>query len=162
VNALEFAIAMENDAENYYTAQAEINKNNSLHTVCLMLANDEKNHARILRSKLAEKPFELEDTNTLTKAKNVFSTLENYKCEIKEIPSQLDFYRMALGKEKESIDLYTDFLSKAANDGDKKLFQYLIKQEEQHYAILEDLVILLGHTEDWAESADFGKRREEY
>ena len=160
MNTLEYAINMELDSIIYYTEQARININNSLLTVCLILANDEINHARILRDKLSKMPYEFKDNETLAKVKNVFKGIGNYKSEIKAIPSQLDFYRMALEKEKQSIDLYTGFLSKATDDQEKDLFKYLIKQEEDHYALLDELVTLLLHAEEWVEFAEFGVRKD--
>ncbi|MEZ4357500.1 MAG: ferritin family protein [Eubacteriales bacterium] len=160
MNILEYAINMEIDAEKYYTKQAEINRNNSLYVVCSMLAKDENNHARILKNRLGNLPYELTDSDMQLNIKNVFKDIDNFKSEIKKIPSQLDFYRMVLEKEKESIDLYTDFLSKAIDEPEKTLFSYLIKQETKHYEIIYELVLMLRHTEDWVESAEFGIRGE--
>ena len=49
MNTFEFAINMELDGEKYYTGQAEMNEGNSLKTVFLMLAKDERNHSEILK-----------------------------------------------------------------------------------------------------------------
>jgi len=160
MNTLEFAINMELDGEKYYLKQAEINKDNSLYNVCTSLANDEANHARILRSKLAGTFFALEDTDTLTKAKSIFRNIGDFKNKIQAIPSQLDFYKMALDKEKQSIELYDGFLSEAADEYEKALFEYLVKQEKDHYVTLDELVTLLSHAEEWVENADFGLRQE--
>ena len=62
--------------------------------------------------------------------------------------------------EKESIDLYKEFLSEAKNEVEKNLFQYLIKEEEKHFQILEDIVLLVNRPEEWIESAEFGLREE--
>lgn len=93
-------------------------------------------------------------------AKNIFANLRDIKTEAKEISSQLDFYRMALKMEKESIDLYTNYLDKAEDSRERELFEFLIRQEEQHYQILDELVVLLSRTEEWVESAEFGIREE--
>ena len=71
-----------------------------------------------------------------------------------------DFYKIASEKERESIDLYTKYLSNAEEDREKELFEYLISQEKQHFAVLEELVKLLGHAEEWVENAEFGIRKE--
>ena len=160
MNALEFAVKMELDGEKYYTGQAEVNKGNKLNTVCALLAKDEKNHAQILNNKMNELPYELVSSTAYDAKKNIFSDIESFKSDIVKIPSQLEFYRMALEKEKQSIDLYTDFLLKAVDDGEKKLFEYLKQQEEQHYEIIQELVMLLRHAEDWVESAEFGIRKD--
>ena len=160
MNNWKFAIDMELDGEKYYREQADINKDNSLNVVCLMLAEDEKKHAQILTDKMNEKSFQLIDGETLTKAKNIFVGIGNIKAENKEIPSQLDFYRIATEKEKQSIDLYKKYLSKAVGSDDKELFEYLIKQEENHYEVLDNIASLLLKPEEWVENAEFGNRKE--
>lgn len=160
MNTLEYAIKMEQDGEKYYRAQAEINQNNSLKTVCLMLAEDEKRHGEILQNKLAAKAYELVDSPILETAKNVFSGIGQFKSDIKAIPSQLDFYRMALDNEQKSIDLYYEFLYAAVDDQDKELYTYLIEQEENHFTTLEELVTLLEHADEWVEFAEFGLRKD--
>lgn len=160
MNDLKFAIDMEHDGEKYYRQQAKINKNNSIRTVCLMMAEDEKKHAQILADKMNEKPFQLIDTGTLSKAKNVFEGKGDIKVEGKATPSQLDFYRTALDMEKQSIDLYTEYLSKADGVKEKELFEYLIQMEKQHFDLINELVIMLGHAEQWVEFAEFGVRKE--
>ncbi|UWG96598.1 ferritin family protein [Dehalobacter sp. DCM] len=160
MNDLKFAITMELDGEKYYRQQAEINKNNSLYTVCLMLANDEKNHARFLTDTLNKKFYQLVDTTTLSTAKNIFQGMSDIQIAGKEIASQLDFYRIALEKEKQSIDFYTKYYAKAEGAKEKELFEYLIRQEKQHFEVLNELVSLLSHAEEWVENAEFGIRKE--
>jgi len=160
MNSFEFAINMELDGEKYYIEQAKINKENSLNTVFIMLAKDEENHAKIFQNKLKELSYELKDNNTLSEFKDVFKGIGDFKNQIKKIPNQLDLYRGALEKEKQSIELYKKLLSEATDDKEKKLFEYLIKQEEDHFAILEELVLLINRSEEWVESAEFGIRKE--
>jgi rubrerythrin len=160
MNDLKFAIKMENDGEKYYRQQAEINENKSVRTVCLMMAEDEKKHAQILIDKMNEKPYQLIDTGTLSKAKNVFEGKGDIKVEGKATPSQLDFYRTALDMEKQSIDLYAGYLSKADGAEEKELFEYLIQMEKQHFDLINELVTMLGHAEQWVEFAEFGVRKE--
>ena len=44
------------------------------------------------------------------------------------------------------------------SEKDVLLYMFLIGQEEEHLRVLEELVKLLGHAEDWVESAEFGNR----
>jgi rubrerythrin len=156
MNALGYAINMEAEGNIYYLNQAEVNSNNGLHKIFLMLAQDEKNHELILRNKMIESPYELIFTDTFNKVKNIFNDLGNLKSELREIPRQLELYKMALDKEKESVALYTDMLATSVGSDEKELFEYLIQQEKQHYEILDNLVMSLGHAEEWVESAEFG------
>lgn len=160
MTALEFAIIMELQGEQYYREQAKVNHGTSLEAVFLMLANDEKMHANVLEKKVNKLNYVLEPIETLTAAKNVFTDKVRIKNEIKEIPSQIDIYRAAMENEKESILLYQKYLNEATDEENKNLFEYLILQEKDHYEVLERLVTLLSRPEEWVEDAEFGVREE--
>lgn len=160
MSILEFAVNMELEGEKYYTEQADLNKGNSLETVFLMLAKDENMHAKVLQNKTNKLTYDLIPNETLSVAKNVFSDLAAVKDGIKQNPNQLDVYRLALENEKQSIALYQKYLSEATDDNTKKLFEYLIEQEEDHYTIIDQLVSLISHSEEWVENAEFGLRKE--
>jgi rubrerythrin len=156
---LKYAIKMENEGEKYYLDQARINSENSLHQVCLMLAKDEGNHARILNLKLNDEAFNLPKSDSLSKTKTIFAQLRDFQTDAKETAKQLDFYRMASELEKRSIDLYSGFLDSALDVPEKKLFEYLVKQEKQHFEVLDELASQLRNAEEWVESAEFGVRK---
>ncbi|MBN2878733.1 MAG: ferritin family protein [Clostridia bacterium] len=160
MNILEYAIKMEKEGEAYYRKQAEISKNSSLKKVCLLLADEEKSHAAILENKMNSKKYTLEKSEIVSQTENIFSDLENMKSEIKEVPSQLDFYRFVLENEQKSIDLYEGFLSESTKDDEKELFSFLIGEEKNHYALVDELVKLLTNAEQWVESAEFGIRED--
>ena len=160
MNILEFAIKMELAGEKYYNEQAEINEDNSLSKVFRMLAKDENMHAMILENKINKLAYELIKNETLSEAKSVFNNIEAITGGIKQIPDQLDAYKLALENEKESITLYRKCLSEATLDESKRLFAYLLEQEEDHYAIIDQIISLIVRSEEWVESAEFGVREE--
>ena len=160
MNNLEFAIKMEQDGEKYYLEQAELNKDNALHSLCLMLAADEKKHAQILIDMKNEIPCQLLETDTLSQAQNVFEGIGDIKTQFKTTAKQSDFYAVASKMEQESIDLYTKYLAKAQGTEEKELFEYLIEQEKQHFAVLDELAQWLRRADEWVESAEFGTREE--
>ena len=155
---IEFAIQMELDGEKYYNEQAEKNKGNRLEKVFRLLAEDEHRHADIVRKYADAKGYELDEKNALNEFKNVFSDEKDFGVEIEAMPHQIDAYRLALSKEQESIDLYKKMKDEAETDDGKKLFGYLVKQEEEHYNIFDNLVDHLRKAEDWVEDAEFGRR----
>ncbi len=157
MNILEFAINMEKEGAKFYFDQAEKNKGNGLNVVFTALADDEKNHAKILGGFSKDKTIEFSDSN-LSGAEGVFK--DHFKNDIKPAPGQIDIYREALKKEQESIDLYRSFLDKSNDIRDTKLFGYLIEQEELHYSKIEDIIYYLEKAESWVESAEFGNREE--
>lgn len=156
----DFAIGMEKDGEKYYREQAQKNEGNPLGKVFLMLAEDEKRHAEILEDKAACGRCALAGNETLAGYKSIFQDIADFKSEIQVVPGQLDLYTMAMEMEKKSIDLYGEFLSKAQDKPSKEIFTYLIGQEKEHYAIMEELAKMVRHAQDWVESAEFGIRKE--
>lgn len=160
MNSIEFAINMELDGEKYYREQAEFNKDNSLNAVFLLLAEDEKGHANLLKNELKKITYELSDNETLANVNNVFKDKGDFKNHFEEIPNQLDVYRMALQMEKDSIELYEKFFKESTDEQTKELFGYLVKQEENHFKIFDNLITLVERPEEWVEDAEFGPREE--
>lgn len=158
MDIFKFAILMENDLENFYREQAELNNENSLKTVFTLLANEEENHAKILKANVDKLTLPLHDSNILKNSRSIFKNMNHLISDIRDIPNQLDLYRYALDKEEESVKLYGDLHSKAITEESKTVFNYLIKQEETHCTILEELVKLVTRPEEWIESAEFGER----
>lgn len=155
---LKFAIQMELDGEKFYLEQAEINKDNNLATVFNFLAKDERKHAELLQSKMDNESYELVEDESLEEYKNVFEDSEDFDLEEKVKPSQTDAYRLALKKEKESIELYEKLGKEATDKESKELFAFLVEMEKNHYRIFEELVNHLRHGEEWVEDAEFGTR----
>ncbi len=160
MNSLEFAIAMELDGVRYYTEQAEKNSGNKLNAIFLLLARDEKEHARILEKKRDGLEYVLEDNYTLKNATGIFEGESDFISETKQVPDELDLYVEALDKEKQSIELYEKFLAEAANEHEAELFKFLIGQEREHHSILESVVELINRPNDWVEDAEFGVRED--
>lgn len=160
MNSLEFAINMELDGQKYYSEQAENNKNNSLHTIFQLLAKDEGCHAEMLKKELREVTYELIDNNILSESNNVFRGMGDFKNKFSAIPNQLEVYRLALEKEQQSIDLYEKFLDDARDDNSKKLFEFLVEQEKNHFKIFDGLILLIERPEEWVEDAEFGTRED--
>ena len=160
MNIFDFAILMENDIETFYKEQAERNKDNSLKNVFIMLAREEENHAKILKANAAKLTLPLEDSNILEESHFIFKNIDPIKSDYKDLPSQLDLYYYALEKEEESVSLYKDLYSKSTTEEGKTVFSYLIKQEETHCIILEELVKLVQRPEAWVESPEFGERED--
>lgn len=162
MTALEFAIQMELDGEKYYLEQAEKNKDNSLHTVFKILADEERLHAEILEKHAKQVKYEMDESVAYTEFQHVFADLDDFDVETKAAPDQLDAYRLALKKEQESIDLYEKMLAEAKREEDRALFAFLVEQEKIHYRVFHDIIQHLIKAEQWVEDAEFGRRMEEY
>lgn len=157
MNSLEFAIQMEMDNKRFYLEQAEKTAETGLKSVFITLAEEESIHARILKNKAENLTYELVDTYAEIRSIFETGTIENI---IKEKPDALDVYNLSLENEKMSSDLYEKMLEEATDENDKKIFAYLIEQENNHYNLIEHLIELIRRPGEWVESAEFGLRKE--
>ena len=156
MDMLEFAINMELDGQKYYEGQADLCSLGGLKAVFEMLSGEEKAHAELLRNKRRGLPLNLAEP-VRQDLKNVFDGISAFKSDIKEKPDPIDAYRMAQEKERQSIDLYKKLSSEGGN---AELFEFLTRQEEKHFEILQDLVKLVDRPNSWVESPEFGLREE--
>ncbi len=154
------AIAMENDLEKFYREQAKINQDNGLHTVFDLLADEEENHAKILKANMDKFQVPLDESNILSKVKPIFKDMANLSSDIKDIPSQLDAYNLALEKEEESINYYGKLYNESESEQAKTVIKYLIDQEKKHHTLLLELIKLVQRPEEWVEDAEFGIRED--
>ena len=170
MNIFDFALQMELDGEKYYRELAARTKYNDLKQVLEGLADDEQRHYKIIQSAQSQTfgHIQLEDDPSLHRIQNVFS-IDNYQdsarkndliAKLKE--EQSDMYRAALQKEEESVELYRK-LKECAEEGEtKKIFAILIHEEEKHVDVIENIIEMLNHVNDWVESAEFNLKDEKY
>ena len=159
MDALKFAIQMENDGEAYYLDQMKKNEGNSLRQIFEMLAREEAKHASILLSVSKGLPYELASGADESR-KNLFAQATDFASEIKLLPEQADLYNAAVEMEQKSVDLYTEMQAQATDPLMQKLFSFLIKEEQDHQTVMEELFRFVNRPNDWVESAEFGVRED--
>lgn len=160
MNKLEFAINMEIEGRQYYLDQANKNKDNPLSKIFIILADSEKEHENLLRKRMNNEEYTLKEDESLKNVKSVFHNLKDYEASDIRSTTQLDVYRLAVDIEEKSIELYQDMLKESDNDKDKQLFEFLIKEENRHLVLFDELVKMLTRPEEWVESAEFGLRED--
>lgn len=158
MNGIELAIKLEMDGKRFYLEQAERTEDSGLKSIFHTLAEEESIHARILKNKAETLPYELVDT--YAEIKNIFVEIGAYKDLIKQMPDAVDVYLMALENEKKGIDLYRQMQNETTDERDKKIFEFIIEQENSHCKVLEQLVELINRPNEWVEAAEFGVRKE--
>lgn len=73
----------------------------------------------------------------------------------KDKEEQIDIYRLALVKEKESVEIYEKMLSQAQDPNAKAVIERLIKEEQKHADVMDEIIDLLNKVSDWVEAAEF-------
>lgn len=100
------------------------------------------------------------DGDPSKEARDLFGTLGEFRVDPGYIADQLEVYRAAKEIELKSIELYQSMHKSATQAEDKKLMLFLVKQEQSHYDLFENLETLLERPTSWVESAEFGNREE--
>lgn len=155
---IKFAIKLEENGEKYYRKQAEKYKGTEIERIFIMLADDESSHAEIVRQEQDKEIYDLDDTKVLDESKEIFANADNFDDEIFSQPKQIDALRQALKKEQESIDLYQEMYDDTTEKAAQRLYSFLVNEEKKHYKVINELIELHRHGEEWIEDAEFGKR----
>lgn len=159
MNTLAFAIQMETDGEKYYERQAEKSSGTALQRAFLLLAKAEYKHAELLR-RVSTQDNSVLDEISLAEHPSIFIDMADYKRTAEVLPGQLEIYTLALEMEQKSIDLYQSMLVEAKDELTVTLMKFLIKQEQDHYVLFEELTVMLRRPREWVEDAEFGVRED--
>ncbi|SFL35378.1 ferritin-like domain-containing protein [Pelosinus propionicus] len=167
MDIFDFALQMELDGEKYYRDLADKVRDNDLKTVLEGLAEDEQRHYKIIQ--LAQSQiFNPISDSSLHDMPNVFSrnkektfVLEtDLIAKLKD--EQSDVYRAALLKEEESVALYKRLQEDSNHPEAKLIFKKLMQEEEKHVEVIENIIEMLNHVNDWVEAAEFNPKRDAY
>lgn len=134
----DYAIKMEEDGEQYYREQAEKAPTKEIADIFIMLAEEEEKHAEVLRVH----DNYTEDSYRQMERNYDFNLFEQQLALLYDEPyiSPREVFTHAVEMEQKSIDLYEDFLSKATDEADKTLLNFLVGQEIQHRDLFQKLL----------------------
>lgn len=155
-----YAMQMEKDGERYYRETAEKIKNAGVRNILTMLADAEVRHYRIfeqMKNREAAKPADL---GYLSKVKNIFARMIEEKEEIQVNGSQTELYRKAQTLEEKTRDFYRE-KSAEVDETQRALFLKIATEEQKHYDILENIIVMVSRPQYWLENAEWF-RFEEY
>ncbi len=162
MDIFDFALKMELESEKYYREQASKTNFTDLQNLLANLADAEARHYKIVEALRLQNTEPLPDNEALAETKNIFESyikdaeaLRNAISIEKIKEEQIDVYRLALVKEKESVEVYEKMLAQAQNPHAKAVIERLIKEEQSHAEAMDEIVDLLNKVSDWVEAAEF-------
>lgn len=121
MNYLDMAIQLENDGEMFYLEQADKNSGREIERVFKLLANEERKHRELLENFSKKLDYTIPEVESEIDYENIFRNENDFKVETETEPKQIDVYRLALQKEKESIELYQKMREEASEEEEKIL-----------------------------------------
>jgi rubrerythrin len=142
---ISLAIDREIESFTFYRAVADKTKDNNLKYLFGELAEDEKGHQRTLEGFVAEAPGKLR-----------FSESKDYKI-TDALPTPplstdlkpLDGLVIAIKKELEAMQMYTQLSNASAEAAQKSTFLELASMERGHKSRLEDIYTNMAFPESW-------------
>ncbi|AJF06363.1 ferritin-like domain-containing protein [Geoalkalibacter subterraneus] len=140
MNVFDFAMKMETDAETYYKKLAEQSQVEGIKNIFLDLAADEKKHHEMFQTlKDRTGNTAMEESAALENARNAFSRMLEQKPSADQLQGDLEAYRHAMKMEAEGARVYEKALAEETDPEVKTLLERIIKEEQKHFNIVENV-----------------------
>ncbi len=151
--AISLALSMEKQGYDHYVATARKTKNPLAKVTLEAIAAKEVDHMKAIEKFATDVHAAIELIRPKTKLdylKPIMEGLGNsLNANFQGDPDLTQAYRVALGFERDSYNLY-DKLSKEAESADvKSFFEFLREEENTHYELLQESLQYLEHPADW-------------
>lgn len=150
MKSIELALKMETDAVKFYTEAAEKVSHPVGKKMFLTIAEDEKNHIKMIEEVLKGLELTIRESNPVKTVKTIFEEMKDQMMErIKAHADELEAFKIAMQMEKEGIEFYNKVKDEVNTEKEKKLFERLIYEEEQHHKIFSETYSFLSDTGNW-------------
>jgi len=159
MDIFDFAIEKEKEAEKYYREIAEFVSDKGLTRILTMLADEEVKHRKILEEMKTPSPA-IAETDILKDVKNVFVQFKDEKDSFNPNISQIEMYKKAQERERQSMDFYQEKSDEVELPEQKELLVKMAGEEKRHFFILENIIDFVSRPQSWLENAEFNKLEE--
>lgn len=152
---VDFALRTESDGSGFYENASGRTDNKLARAAFAMLAKEEERHVELIRAlgqrlEGSGEPVEAESRTQKDLARSVHTIYG----EATDASAEADLdageaYRKAIELEKKISSLYYGYIEDCESDEAKHLFKVLHKEEQDHLALLEDMLNYLTRPDDW-------------
>ncbi|GAB4409335.1 MAG: ferritin family protein [Thermodesulfovibrionales bacterium] len=150
MNAIEIAIKMETDAIDFYTRAAGKTKNPVGRKMFLSIIEDEKRHLEMLSMIFRGLDIIIKDVSPMRNIKTIFEEMKHEIMQrVEATTDELEAFKIAKDMEKKGVEFYKKAISEAKTTKEKALFERLIHEEEQHYAVFANTYFFMSDTGSW-------------
>lgn len=150
MNAIQIAINMEKDAIDFYTKAAEKTSHPAGKKMFLSVTEDEKRHLQMLSAIFNEVDIKIDEVSPMKNIRTVFETMRDSMMQrVEATKDELEAFKIAMQMEKEGIEFYKKVQTETNQPKEKALFERLIKEEEQHFAVFSNTFNFMNDTGSW-------------
>jgi rubrerythrin len=148
--AVATAIKMETDAIAFYDDAANKTQHLFGREMFKGFVKDEKRHLAMLQNLFKGLGLKEDFASPKAEIKTVFSMLRDKMMQrAAAIQSEMDAIKIALDMEKAGFDFYKKAADSAPSPEEKKLFERLTIEENDHFSILNETYTFLENTGQW-------------
>ena len=152
------AIQMEKEGAAFYHELASRTTTKGLQSIFTMLAEDEEKHQQVFTTLKESTVPVMVPSKAEKSAKAIFKAFK--KEDFKNETNQIKLYEKALEIEENSIEFYTSQINALKSEEMRKTVEAIIREENSHYSMLEELIKMLNRPNSWVEDAEFGIRED--
>ncbi len=150
MKSVELALKMETDAVRFYKEASEKVSHPVGKKMFFIISEDEKNHIKMIEEVVKGFELTIKEANPIKAVKTIFEEMKNEMMErVKALSDDLEAFRIAMDMEKEGIEFYKKIINEVTTEKEKKLFERLIFEEEQHYKIFSETYNFMKDTGNW-------------
>lgn len=148
--AVSTAIKMETDAIAFYEESANRTQHAFGKEMFRGFVKDEKRHLAMLQEVFKGLGLKEDFASPREEIKTVFSLLKDQMMQRAEaVQGELDAVKIALDMEKAGFDYYKKAAAEAPTPEEKRLFERLVLEENEHFLILNETYAFLENTGQW-------------
>jgi len=155
MHIFEIAMQMETEGESFYRGLADKTSNKGLKRIFTLLADEEKTHYRIFEKLHRRADPEIEEGALEWQVERLFKELHEQEEHFTGDSPQEEVYEAALEDEIKTVTVYRGLLEKVETPAERKALEKIIKEEEEHVRVLENMVEYLKRPSLWMENAEF-------
>ncbi len=150
MTSVEIAIKMETDAIRFYKEGAEKTRNPVGKRMFLSIMEDEKGHLLMLNQIFKGLDLTVKDAHPIGSIKTIFEEMKDTMMQrVGVTKDELEAFRIAVELEKEGVEFYKKAAREAPTEKEKILFERLVGEEEQHYAIFMNSYSFMSDSGTW-------------
>ncbi|MGO9614469.1 MAG: DUF892 family protein [Dissulfurispiraceae bacterium] len=150
MNAVVIAIKMETDAIKFYNESAGKTNNPVGKKMLLSIAEDEKRHLEMLTQIFKGLDITIKEAQPIKVIRTIFEEMKDKMMErVQASTDELEAFKIAAEMEQHGIEFYKKAALEAPAEKERKLFERLAAEEEEHYAVFSNSYSFMSDTGNW-------------
>ncbi len=156
MNAYQYAMRIENEAERFYRDLAEGISDNTIKNLFNMLADEEVKHFQVFEkmAQNAELPS-IVNMDISAKVREIFTDIKGCNRKYTFTDEQVAYYEKAAKIEDDAAKFYMEKAEEMTDPAQKEAFLAIAREEKKHQKLMQNLADFVAAPDSWLESAEF-------